>query len=55
MKQRVYGNHLERESDTLRGNYCAAYINRRHFVEEKGARDDDLHVVVGADDGFIEF
>lgn len=30
------------------------YINWRHFVEEKGARNNNLHVVVGTNDSFIE-
>lgn len=30
------------------------YINRRHFVEEEGTGNDDLHVIIGTDDSFIE-
>lgn len=30
------------------------YVNRRHFVDEKGTGNDDLHVIVGTDDSFIE-
>lgn len=30
------------------------YINRGHFVEEKRTGNDDLHVIIGTDDRFIE-
>lgn len=36
------------------GYLVLTYINWRHFVEEKSTWNDDLHVIVGADDSFIE-
>lgn len=35
--------------------FLVTHINRRHFVEEKGAGDDHLHVVIGTNHSFIDF
>lgn len=47
----VSGNVLVEEKHF---QVLVTHINWGHFVEEKGTGNDNLHVVVGTNDSFVE-